>query len=62
MDFVCAVVALPHTAVAQTASNNINRAAEARDAGDYRAAIALLEVEQRNRPQDPLVLHRLGAV
>ena len=60
--FACAVAALPQTVVAQTASNNIDRAAEARDAGDYRAAIALLEVEQRDRPQDSLVLHRLGAV
>ena len=60
--FACAVAALSQAAVAQTASNNIDRAAEARDAGDYRAAIALLEVEQRNRPQDSLVLHRLGAV
>ena len=60
--FACAVAALSQAAVAQTASNNIDRAAEARDAGDYRTAIALLEVEQRNRPQDSLVLHRLGAV
>ena len=60
--FACAVAALSQAAVAQTASNYIDRAAEARDAGDYRAAIALLEVEQRNRPQDSLVLHRLGAV
>lgn len=51
----------PQFATAQTEPNNIDRAAKARDAGDYRAAAALLEIEQRNRPRDPLVLRLLGS-
>ena len=57
----CFVVALtPQLAAAQTKSN-IDQAAAARDAGDYRAAAALLEIEQRDRPRDPLVLRLLGS-
>ena len=50
----------PQIAAAQSASNNIDRAAAAIDAGDYRTAIKLLEVEQRARPEDAATLRLLG--
>lgn len=58
----CVAAVTPQLADAQTESNNIDRAAAARDAGDYRSAAALLEVEQRKQPSDPLVLRLLGSV
>lgn len=57
----CAAALTPQLANAQTQSNNIDRAAAAREAGDYRTAATLLEVELRDRPLDPLVLRLLGA-
>ena len=56
----CVAALTPQLADAQTQSNNIDRAAAARDAGDFRAAATLLEVELRDRPLDPLVLRLLG--
>ena len=57
--FVAALT--PQLANAQTLPNNIDQAAAARDASDYQAAAALLEIEQRARPEDPLVLRLLGS-
>ena len=54
-------VFLTQTAFAQADTNNIDRAAIAREAGDYRGAVAFLEAERRERPQDPLVLRLLGS-
>ena len=50
----------PQVAAAQSSSNNIDRAAAAIDAEDYRTAVALLEVEQRSQPEDAFPLRLLG--
>ena len=57
----CVAALIPQFAAAQTGSNNIARAAEARDKGDYRDAAMLLEAALRDRPRDPLVLRLLGS-
>lgn len=55
-------VLTPQFAAAQTASNTIDLATAALDAGDYQTAAAHLEAEQRARPGDPLTLRLLGTV
>lgn len=53
-------LAVQSPAIIEPASAPVDRALAAREAGDYRTAIALLEAERRIRPDDATILRLLG--
>lgn len=54
-------VAVQPPAIIEPASAPVDRALAAREAGDYRTAIALLEAEKRERPDDATISRLLGS-
>lgn len=54
------LLSMPLPAAAQPAPSPIDQAVAARDTGDYRTAIALLEEERSRRPSDATILRLLG--